>query len=63
MQLIVNLFPDFLQTKDILYVYSVTKEKWIADEVGEYIRNDRFVCEQKPQAVEITIRKTYRIEL
>lgn len=40
-----------------------TKEQWIGAAVGEYIRNDRFVCEQKPQAVEITIRKTYRIEL
>lgn len=40
-----------------------TKAQWIADEVGEYIRNDRFVCEEKPQAVEITIRKTYKITL
>ena len=40
-----------------------TKAQWINAAVGEYIRNDRFVCEQKPQAVEITIRKTYRIEL
>ena len=40
-----------------------TKAEWIEAAVGEYIRNDRFVCETKPQAVEITIRKTYRIEL
>ena len=40
-----------------------TKEQWIGAEVGEYIRNDRFVCEEKPQAVEITIRKTYKITL
>ena len=40
-----------------------TKEQWIGAEVGEYIRNDRFVCEEKPQAVKITIRKTYTITL
>jgi hypothetical protein len=40
-----------------------TKAQWIADAVGEYIRNDRFVCEEKPQAVEIKIRKTYKITL
>lgn len=40
-----------------------TKAQWIADNVGEYIRNDRFVCKEKPQVVEITIRKTYTITL
>lgn len=40
-----------------------TKKRWIGEKIGEYIRNDRFVCEEKPQAVEITIRKTYKIAL
>ena len=40
-----------------------TKAKWIAEEIGEYIRNDRFVCKEKPDSVNIFIRKTYEIIL
>ena len=40
-----------------------TKAKWIAEEIGEYIRNDRFVCKEKPESVNIFIRKNYEIIL
>lgn len=40
-----------------------TKNKWRAENIGEYIRNDRFICDRPPEYVEITIRKTYRIAL
>lgn len=40
-----------------------TKEEWKQMELGEYIRNDRFVCEEIPEEVEITIRKTYKIRV
>lgn len=37
---------------------------WINENVGEFVRNDRFCCgECKPEAVEIKIRKTYKITL
>lgn len=31
--------------------------------VGEFIRNDRFLCEDKPDFIEITIKKTYLVAL
>ena len=31
--------------------------------IGEFVRNDRFCCKEKPAMVEITIRKTYEIYL
>ena len=31
--------------------------------IGEFVRNDRFCCKQKPKKVNVTIRKTYEIEL
>lgn len=31
--------------------------------IGEFIRNDRFVCQEKPTEVKITIRKTYTVAL
>jgi hypothetical protein len=40
-----------------------TREKWQNEEVGEYIRNDRFVCKTKPTKVELVIKKTYEIYL
>lgn len=40
-----------------------TRTQWILDAIGEYIRNDRFCCPVKPDFVEVTIRKTYRIAL
>lgn len=38
-----------------------TKEKWIAEGIGEYIRNDRFICKEVPRSVTITIKKSYEI--
>lgn len=40
-----------------------TREKWQKEEVGEFVRNDRFFCKKKPRKVTITIRKTYEIWL
>lgn len=40
-----------------------TRQKWINEAIGEFVRNDRFLCEKKPEFVEITIHKTYRIPL
>lgn len=39
------------------------KARFIEENFGEYVRNDRFVFEEKPTQIEITIRKTYTIEL
>ena len=39
------------------------RRKWQEENVGQFIRNDRFVCHEKPRSVEVTIRKTYVIEL
>lgn len=39
------------------------KAKWQAEDVGEYVRNDRFKCSSKPDFVEIEIRKKYVIYL
>lgn len=36
---------------------------WQEKGIGEFVRNDRFRCEIKPEFVEITIRKTYKIAL
>lgn len=40
-----------------------TRSAWQADNVGEYVRNDRFSCKHKPKEVKVTIRKTYTISL
>lgn len=39
------------------------RERWKAANYGEFVRNDRFCCEHKPDFVEVTIRKTYRVAL
>ena len=39
------------------------REKWQKEEVGNFVRNDRFHCPKKPDFVQITIRKTYQIAL
>ena len=39
------------------------RARWIAEEIGEFVRNDRFFCKTKPDFVQITIRKTYQIAL
>lgn len=40
-----------------------TRERWQNEGIGEFVRNDRFRCDIKPNFVEITIRKTYKIAL
>lgn len=41
-----------------------TKAQWKEEGVGEYIRNDRFICgDRPPEYVEIVIRKVYKIPL
>jgi hypothetical protein len=41
-----------------------TRKSWKSAGVGEYIRNDRFVCgRSKPQSVQVTVRKTYVVVL
>ena len=39
------------------------REKWQKEEVGDFVRNDRFHCPKKPDFVQVTIRKTYQIAL
>lgn len=40
-----------------------TRKQWQELGIGEFVRNDRFLCKVKPEYVEITIRKTYHIPL
>lgn len=37
--------------------------RWQELEIGEFVRNDRFVLAERPDFVEIVIRKTYKIAL
>lgn len=39
------------------------RNQWIADGIGEFVRNDRFKCKRKPVQVSVKIRKTYIITL
>lgn len=40
------------------------RQKWQEMAIGTFVRNDRFNCgQQKPKQVQVTIRKTYTIEL
>ena len=39
------------------------RAKWQKEQVGNFVRNDRFVLNEIPPQVEITIRKTYIIPL
>lgn len=39
------------------------RKRWQELAVGVFIRNDRFVCAEKPTEVEVSIRKTYKISL
>lgn len=39
------------------------RKKWQEMEIGNFIRNDRFVCGIRPEIVEVTIRKTYKVIL
>jgi hypothetical protein len=40
-----------------------TRENWKNLGIGTFIRNDRFVCDNPPTEVEITIRKKYKIRV
>lgn len=39
------------------------RQAWADQNIGEFVRNDRFVCAEKPTQVSITIRKEYVIAL
>lgn len=39
------------------------RKTWQDHGVGEFVRNDRFCCTEKPEQVTVTIRKTYTIKL
>ena len=39
------------------------REMWKSLQIGEYVRNDRFVLIQVPRCISVTIRKTYQIKL
>lgn len=40
-----------------------TRKAWQEQEIGKFVRNDRFLCETRPKQVKVTIRKTYTITL
>ena len=40
-----------------------TKDKWREQGLGMYVNNDRFILFDRPEFVEVTIRKTYKINL
>jgi len=39
------------------------RKKWKERAVGKFIKNDRFVCEEKPSQVTIQIKKEYVVPL
>lgn len=39
------------------------RQAWQEQGIGEFVQKDRFCCEVKPEMVEITIRKTYKVAL
>ena len=39
------------------------RQKLIDEEVGTFVRNDRFLCENKPSSIVIKIRKEYVVFL
>ena len=39
------------------------RQRWQDMDIGEFVRNDRFVCRERPTKVTVTIRKTYEIRL
>lgn len=41
----------------------LNRKAWQENNIGQFVRNDRFLCENKPAQVSITIRKTYTINL
>ena len=70
--------PKFTMPKSVKFVYDwhlplskystlryedKNRAAWQESSIGEFVRNDRFCCKQKPKKVKVTIRKTYEIEL
>ena len=41
----------------------LNRQRWIENQIGEFIRNDRFLLVEKPVSVAVKIRKTYEIAL
>ena len=41
----------------------INRALWQNMGIGQFIRNDRFFCAEKPEVITITIRKTYFIDL
>lgn len=41
----------------------LNRSRWQEQNVGAFVRNDRFCCATKPAAVSLKIRKTYEIAL
>ena len=39
------------------------RAKWQEENIGEFVRNDRFLCQEKPNKVIVKIRKEYEIAL
>lgn len=39
------------------------RQRWIEEQIGQFVRNDRFVLEEIPSEVTIQIRKIYTIPL
>lgn len=39
------------------------RQLWQDQGFGRFIRNDRFLCENKPKTVNVTIKKTYIVTL
>lgn len=46
-----------------LRVEEDNKEKWIAEGLGEYIRNDRFIITEEVTEISVTIKKEYKIKI
>lgn len=40
-----------------------TRRKWQEEQIGDFVRNDRFCCKVKPAKVYVKIRKIYEIVL
>lgn len=39
------------------------RQAWIDQEVGKFVRNDRFCCAEKPRSVVVRVRKEYEVFL
>lgn len=52
-----------LSKYNTLRIEDRTRAELIAQGIGEFVRNDRFVFDTPPDFVEIHIRKTYKISI